>query len=331
MIEKIKITVPKNVHGVLVKDAEDFLFLKENKSVNMNDFINTLIVNYYEKFAATEEELADSIKNAIRNIPERYREEAFNNLVGVLSQREKAADGDKGSVALSFKPTKRSEAAVIHIESALLKGEALSSFYRRMLSSYCKRNKNERERIMCKENYELLQKSIQKGVQVCISLKTGDVFTYSSIHSVSAARDEMFNYVLSYCDKKNRTLRLAKISSVTLLNEKASIPQLNSELFDRQVICGAQYPIYATDNEPIRVRLSEKGKMLFGKIYLYRPVPISIEGDIYIFDCSANQALYYFERFGEEALILSPKKLGKFMRNYYYYALKKYRSVYGND
>ena len=64
---------------------------------------------------------------------------------------------------------------------------------------------------------------------------------------------------------------------------------------------------------------------------MYRPVPVSVEGDIYTFDCSANQVLYYFERFGSEALILSPKRLGIFMRNYYYFALKKYRTIYGND
>lgn len=89
--------------------------------------------------------------------------------------------------------------------------------------------------------------------------------------------------------------------------------------------------MYNTDCEPIKVKLTEKGKKLFNKIYLYRPTPVKIEGDIYTFICSANQLLYYFERFGDSALILSPKKLGLFMRNYYYFALKKYRSVYKND
>ena len=78
-------------------------------------------------------------------------------------------------------------------------------------------------------------------------------------------------------------------------------------------------------------RVNIVSRELFEKIYLYRPIPITIEGDVYTFDCSANQVLYYFERFGSEALILSPKKLGIFMRNYYYFALKKYRSIYGKD
>lgn len=64
------------------------------------------------------------------------------------------------------------------------------------------------------------------------------------------------------------------------------------------------------------VTLCLNGKVLFEKIYLYRPTPVKIEGDIYTFECSANQVLYYFERFGDSALILSPKRLGISMRNY---------------
>ena len=127
-------------------------------------------------------------------------------------------------------------------------------------------------------------------------------------------------------------MRLASVKTVTLLSVSSNIPEENRILFQRQIACAAQYPIYNTDNEPIKVQLTEKGKKLFEKIYLYRPTPVSIEGDIYTFNCSANQLLYYFERFGESALILSPKKLGIFMRNYYYFALKKYKTIYkGNN
>jgi hypothetical protein len=148
---------------------------------------------------------------------------------------------------------------------------------------------------------------------------------------VASAKDELFNYVLSYDGEKNNTIRLAKIRTVSLLPDKSSIPEECATLFERQIACGAQYPMYTTDDTPIRVQLSEKGKALFEKIYLYRPTPTKIEGDIYTFECSANQVLYYFERFGDSALILSPKRLGISMRNYYHYAVKKYRSVYNKE
>ena len=244
-------------------------------------------------------------------------------------EREKQ-EGEK-SVALSFKPTKSSESVFIYIENVLLQNESLSSFYRRMFISYAQKTKNEREKIIHKENYELLCRAIKKGCAVCISLENGYVYNGVSLHSVTAAKDEMFNYVLAFSEKKNRTLRLAKIKTVSLLAQKSYIPDESRERLERQAACAAQYPIYPSDDQPIKVRLTEKGKEMFERIYLYRPTPVSVEGDDYIFHCSASQVIYYFERFGAEALVLSPKKIGKFMRNYYYYALKKYRTVYKDD
>lgn len=213
----------------------------------------------------------------------------------------------------------------------VIKDESISSFYRRMFSAYSQLTKTEREKIIHKENYEILKKAIRKGVQVYIVLNSKDILHSSSIFAISPAKDELFNYVLVYYGKQNYTLRLASIYSISLLSENSSIPEENRSLFERQIACAAQYPMYNTDNEPIIVQLTEKGKKLFNKIYLYRPTPVSIEGDIYTFNCSANQLLYYFERFGDSALILSPKKLGVFMRNYYYFALKKYKSKYKSD
>ena len=57
MDEKIKISLPKNTLNVLKKDCVDFLVLKENGTPNMNAFINTLILNFYESFSSSEETL----------------------------------------------------------------------------------------------------------------------------------------------------------------------------------------------------------------------------------------------------------------------------------
>lgn len=331
MEEKIKVSLPKATLELLKKDCDDFKILKDNGAPNMNAFINTLIVNFHEEFSAGEEALHDEIKKALFSIPEYYKEDTFNALIKIFAKRNGSLSVKKESSTLSFKPTRVSSKTVLYIENVLLKNESLSSFYCRMFSSYAKKTKNEREKIICKENYEILQKSIKKGVQVCIILKSGSVMNNVSVFSVSSAKDELFNYVLAYGGKNNKTVRLASIDCVSLLTDKAEIPEKNRILFERQIVCGAQYPIYPSDNEDIKVQLTEKGKELFQKIYLYRPTPTKIEGDIYTFNCSANQVLYYFERFGESALILSPKRLGIYMRNYYYYALKKYRNLYGKD
>ena len=330
MIEKIKISVPEKIRELMRRDAKDFRICKPSGEENLNSFINILIVNFYETFTADDEKLRDSVANALATIPEKYAKEAFSQVMKAIAQRDKEENFGK-SVPVAFKPTKVSQSVTVYIENVLLKNESLSSFYRRMFMAYAKRPKNERERIIHKQSFDLLSNAIKKGLQVCISLDNGQVVNDASLYAIADSKDELFNYALLYANKKNHTVRIAKVKTVSLLTTIASIPESNQSMFARQVVAGAQYPIYSTDDEPIKVQLTAKGKQLFDKVYLYRPTPTSIDGDIYTFDCSANQALYYFERFGSEALILSPKRLGIFMRNYYHYALKKYRTIYRKD
>ena len=331
LTEKIKVSVPEKIYELLRKDAKDFRIIKPSGAENLNALINNLVINFYEEFAADDEGLRESVSAALSAIPEKYAKDAFAAVMKAIAKNEKADDTLGKSVSLSFKPTKQSEAVTLYIERVLLKNESLSSFYRRLFIAYAKKLKNEREKIIHKQNFVLLASAAKQGLQICLSLENGRVYEDVSVYAVAPAKDELFNYALLYSDKKNRTVRLAKIKTVSLLAKRAEIPESAKHLFVRQIEAGAQYPMYSTDNEPIRVQLSAKGRELFEKIYLYRPTPVAIEGDVYVFACSANQVLYYFERFGAEALIISPKKLGIFMRNYYYFALKKYRSIYEND
>ncbi len=328
MNEKIKVSLPKSALELLKKDCLDFKIKKENGQPNMNAFINALVVNLCEAFSAAEETLREDVNAALAAVPEYYREKVYYDVLKVFTKRNAEAYDREPTATLSFKPTKQSEAAVLYIECTLPSHESLSSFYRRMFLFYAQKTKNEREKIIRKDAYALLQKSIERGVQVCVQLQSGDVMNGVSVHSVAPSKDELFNYVLAYDQKRNVTVRLASVRTVSLLPEPAFIPDKERALFERQLACAPQYPMYPSDNEPIKVQLTEKGKKLFEKIYLYRPTPVNIEGDVYTFDCSANQLLYYFERFGDSALILSPRKLGISMRNYYHFALKKYRSIY---
>lgn len=328
MIEKIKISLPNDTYELLKKDCLDFKILKANNEPNMNEFINTLIVNHYEEFTAGEESLQDEIKKALFSVPEVYKKKAFEEIIKIIAKRGAGDTKGQKSAQLSFKPTKSSERAVDYIEAIVIKNESVSSFYRRMMISYSQKTKNEREKIIHRDNYEALEKSISKGVRATIILKNNTIVKGVSVFSVSSSRDELFNYVLGYNGKDNITIRLAGIKSVMLLPDKISIPDENIEMLERQIKCGAQYPIYPSDKDEIKVQLTENGKKLFQKIYLYRPIPTKIEGDVYYFNCSANQLTYYFQRFGDSALILSPKRLGVKMRDYHYFALKKYRTKY---
>ncbi len=329
-MEKIKISINKATLDTLKKDCVDFLITKDNGQPNFNSFINILLNNYYEQFSAVEESLYDDIMDAVKNVPPRYREEIFDSMKRIIDKRTDSPL-KKETTTFSFKPTKVGEKAINYIDNVLLKSESISSFYRRLLTSYTQKTKNEREKIIYKDTISLLQKALKKGVTVMLTMKNGTLMKDVSIYAMGESKDELYNYVLLFHEGKNVTSRLSKIRSVNLLNAKAVFPEKGKALFDKQLRWAIQYTVYNTDDTPIQVKLTPKGKILFEKIYLYRPEPVSIEGDIYTFECSANQLLFYFERFGEHALILQPKRTGIFMRNYYYFAYKKYRSIYKMD
>lgn len=322
MQEKIKISLPTNVLNTLKLDCKNFNIVKADGTPNFNSFINTLIVNFYEGFTANEETSQDEISKIVSILPDRYRETIFNGVIKAMAKRNSNIT-DKNSSTFSFKPTKSSEKAVSFIENIILANESLSSFYRRLFISYTSRPQPKREIIIFKENYDLLQKAIKKGVQVCIVTK-GDRIKNTSIYAVASAKEELYNYILSSDEQDLYTLRLANVKSVSLLSKKAETPNDVKEIFERQIRCGVQYPIYRDEDQLIKVIMSNKGLYLYKKIYLYRPDPIKIEGNVFFFDCSVNQAMHYFKRFGVDAIIVEPEKIAKMMYTYYAGATRKY-------
>ena len=211
MNEKIKVTVPKSIHQLLLKDADSFRVVKGDGTPNLNAFINHLILHFYEEFAADEKDLRDRINEALFSVPEKYKTVAYEQVLRAVARRDKVETTDEESVAISFKPTKTSEYATIYIENVLLQNESLASFYRRMFISYARKPKNEREKIIHKQVYELLVRSVKEGVNVCLSLDSGQVYPCASIYSIDPGKDELFNFVLFYNGKISGNLSMILI------------------------------------------------------------------------------------------------------------------------
>ena len=67
MEEKIKIYISKDVHEILLKDMELFEFYKKNQTLNKNDFMNTLIMNYHETYQKRCSDLYQHISMKLKN------------------------------------------------------------------------------------------------------------------------------------------------------------------------------------------------------------------------------------------------------------------------
>ncbi len=328
MEEKIKVTLDSNTYNILLKDCENFLFYKGENDINRNLFINTLINNYYEEFLTINDKFRTDILNVLKNVSGNEKEEMYNKIVKLVDKRNTYFDSGKKSTSFLFKPTKLSSKSIDFILNNLVNSESISSYFRRLFTSYAYKIQPEREKIIFKQNYTLLNKSISNNLKVFISLTTGAIIKEASIYAISSSKDELFNYVLFTNDKEmHYTVRLAKIKDVTLLPIKRLISQETEEIFKKQIKYGIQYKISKCENEEIKVKLTPKGKELFKKIYLYRPHYDKIEDNIYYFSCSYAQVEQYFKRFGENAIVLSPSKIVASLKNYYYFANKVYKKI----
>ena len=332
MEEKIKISIPSFTKDILLKDCANFSFYKDENTINKNLFINTLIVNYYEKFSNDEKEFHDELASVLIDNMPTYKEEVLEGIIKVLSKRNKIDNKENKTVSLSFKPTKISSKTIEYINNILITNESISSYYRRLLTSYVHKPMNERELIIFNDIYKTLLDSINKKQKVCIFLNNKVIYKDVSVYAIEASKDELFNYVL-FVDSKNtnHTIRINKIRNVTLSLKKSEISEDSKALFDKQIRVGVQYPTIKGENETIIIKLTNEGKSLFKKLYLYRPVPIKIEGDLYYFDCSYQQANQYFRRFGKNAIVIAPAKLGISIKQYFKSANKEYRNIFYKD
>lgn len=323
MLEKIKINISKSTYDILLKDCANFNFYKASDQLNKNLFLNTLIVNYYETYSSNEEKFKEKLLTLVNEYIDEKQYELLDKIINTIHK-----DGEIGlerkSEIINLKPTKMSEKHILFIENNLVKNNSISSFYRNLFASYAHIPQNYRELIIFKDVYDTLLESIKQERKVCIIFNNNDTLKSASVYKIESSKEELFNYVLVNIGNSSMTIRLSKIKYVTLLNEKRNISDKSQEMFERQIKYGVQYPFYNYYEEPIIVKMTEKGKELFKKIYLYRPVPEKIEGDLYYFNCSHNQVSHYFKRFGKDAMIIAPIGLAYMMKKYYHKANREY-------
>ncbi len=68
MTEKYKIYLSDDTRSRLINDAELFEFTKKDESVNLNAFLKTLIVNYFDQYRHDSEKLMTNIMQDLTSI-----------------------------------------------------------------------------------------------------------------------------------------------------------------------------------------------------------------------------------------------------------------------
>ena len=127
MLEKIKISVPKSTYDILIKDCENFGFLKSSNVLNRNLFLNTLIVNYYDKFSLEEESFKEKLLKVINEHIDENQLELLENIINAISKDE-SVELNKKTEIINLKPTKLSEKHILFIENNLIGNKSISSY-----------------------------------------------------------------------------------------------------------------------------------------------------------------------------------------------------------
>ena len=328
MEEKIKIYIPKSVNAILLKDMENFEFFKKDGSLNRNEFYNTLILNYYEQYEKGQGEIFSHIQEVIRDsssLKDSIINDIAANILQYIDVRNYDLSEQKYDIAIAVKPTRKTASDIEYIQNYLLADSTLSNYFRNMFASYALLPQDRREAILFKDTFEKIKEAIETDRKIYFTTKKNDNPHIVSPYRISNSKEELFNYLICQYKYYPYSFRVCRIRQVKILNEGRELEEGMKEIFDKMILYGPQFAYQVRKPaETIKVQLTDRGREMFKSMYLHRPQPSSVDGDIYSFDCSRTQAFQYFCKFGSNALVLEPKDLQADLHRFHAVASKRY-------
>ena len=308
--EKVKIYTTKRLANILEKDAETFEFVKtDNFTPNKNALLSRVIVNYFPVYNTQQEKIYDKIKNLLQtnSTLNNTQVDTVGNLLAsnfnIFSPFDK---NEKYDTLVSLKPTKETSPILDFVDTYLLQDISLSEYFRNMFASYASLPQDKREEIVFAPIFKSINEAIKKHKNIFITTKTGYSKLEISPYAFARSKEELHLYLLFKNKNSCRTVKLAKITSVSILEKDSEFSSEDKQIFQKMQKLGAQFTVFP-NSQNVVVKLTQKGVALFHKIYLHRPIPIKVDKNIFTFECSYIQAIQYFSRFGKEAHVLEPE------------------------
>lgn len=313
MEEKIKINISPMTMEILSNDMEKFSFSKNNK-LQQNAFLNILINNYYQEFIKTKENQINLIENVLRDCDKDSKSLAA--LIAEKLAKNDTKDLKPFSVTLNFKPSHIASSAIEYICYYCLKDYSLSEFLRMLLVSYTRLHPLVREKIIFKDFVENINQSIKKGVNIIYRLKENSSLKQGRPIVMVNSKEELFNYVILKKDDAIISVKLSNFKYINLIKEHYDLSQKDLDIVEKMQTNNPSF-LYQGNEEEIHVKLTYEGEKMYLSHYIHRPPYLRKENGNYYFNCSYFQAYIYFQRFGKEAIIISPKSLQKKLLSFY--------------
>ncbi len=184
-----------------------------------------------------------------------------------------------------------------------------AEFWKRVLYNYIDMPKYKRELIVFQDIVNQIEYSIKKNIKIEAKYK-GEVVILEP-YFIKYAGGESRNYLHAYSekDKDYKNYRLTSIRILRILEEKQKYN--NKKYIDEIKNNFDPFLSYGCET---KVKLTETGIEHYNKVMINRPEIKKIEGDIYTFHCSTENAKIYFPHFLDNAEILEPVELREWFR-----------------
>ena len=325
MTEKYKIYLPEDMRTRLMNDAELFEFIKKDGSVNLNAFLKVLLVDYFDPYRETKARLLDTILSDLSEYSSISDEDANAIADKIINTYLRGGSGRSDrSAAITLTVSGASLDVMRAIENNLLGNISLSQYVYDMFQSYLSISRSNREMIIFRDTFSDLQDAIRKKNVITFSSTTVPelVFTVEP-YMIAASKEEQFNYLLCR-DKKTgfpRTFRVSRIQALYITPEKY---EPNEKIIRELQEAAARSPQSVSRSVEAKVRLTDRGIKMFRAITKNRPDVLKKEDHIYFFNWPKKQLEEYFQRFGRDAVILSPEECRESVRIFYGKALDAY-------
>jgi len=323
-MEKIKINLDKNTISKLNNDMILFKFFKENKQVNKNGFLNTLLYNYFPIYdAIASKSIAKYNKIISSHISNQEQSQKIIN--SLISKDDLFSFNKKDYLesSLSFKPSNLNKKIINIIIDKYTSNQSISSFFRNMLKHYLQLPQYKREQIIYANNYSLIQEAIESKRKIVLYINENKVIV--SPFKITTNNEELYNYLVCLTNEERKnimSIHLYKIDYIYFLQESVYFDELDKNKLEKVVNSNPQFPHYNDKNTIIE--LNKCGIKMFENKYLNRPSPYKIENNRYYFDCSYNQIVVYFFPFAKNAKIIEPLELKETLKKMYLEAYNNY-------
>lgn len=332
MTDKYKIYVPEEMKARLINDAELFDFTKKDETINLNAFLKTLLINYFDQYRETKTQLLDTILSDLSAFSSISNEDAnaiADKIINTYLYHREFKPGRNAAITLTVSGT---SLEVMHaIENNMLTRVSLSQYINDLLSSYLSLSRKDREKIIFQDTFDKLHSAIGKNSIITFSLISKPEFVFTiQPYLIAASKEEQFNYLLGMDNDSGllRTFRISRIRSLYISSNKFTP--------DESIKCQLQEiairsPQAASKSVEAKVYLTNRGMKNFHVITKNRPDILQKDGNIWYFNWPKKQLENYFKRFGKDALILSPEESHQAMRSFYKKAFDVYRKSIKDD